>query len=447
MGGKARCAPVVLCAAITVLLALSGCVSVQPASPLRGQTGSALGADGFVPIWPTRDAAWAQAEAKLVGHPAVIVRSSVQRDGTTLIPTQSEDLREIVAGTTTDTGIVLEVIDPAPQTPTSGDDETAGSLPEPQAVLVFASRRGSADADMVTAPLPGTVVKQKAPGTAAKLPRVGGICLDVQPSLKEGPPVGIVIHLRGLAGSEYEQPVVDALRAVGYVGLATEFPWNRWRPQTLDLGTEQDVAAAAAKLAEMADDCLAEAAYAIDGAVQHLWSTRPELRGKPVVLIGCSAGSLALPAAAARLGSRTSAAVFVGSGCNIVHIAQTSELTNGGLQVLIFGKPVTGAMAGLLSGEYIRRSSLDPYHTATLLRNVPVLQIHSAGDGIIPAVLGEDLYEQLGRPERWMVRGGHRVVFLRLAGLKGDIREWVERALQTGAVAETKANGQTSAVR
>ncbi|MBX9737293.1 MAG: alpha/beta hydrolase, partial [Phycisphaerales bacterium] len=283
-----------------------------------------------------------------------------------------------------------------------------------------------------------------APAPAGVPDEINAIALEIEPPIAadnaEGsaedsdPPTpaeprGVVVYLQGLAGVAYERPVIDAIRRRGFVSMSTEFPWARWQPMRLELGTPEAVFAAGQLVAKMSDDCLAEAAYAVDSAIEHLWRTRPELRGKPVILVGFSAGSLALPAVAAGLGDRVSAAVIVGSGSNIVRITQTSELTDAGMRVQLFGKPAEGTMAGFLAGEYLRHSTLDPFHAAGSLRDKPVLQIHASSDGIVPSELGDELYEQLARPERWTFRGGHRLLFLQLESHAEDIAQWVENAL------------------
>ncbi len=386
-------------------LALTGCVSVSHADAMR-LTHPPTDRPFAAPVWPERNPEWAQSVVSTWRGTHTMIRQTVIRDGTKLIPFISRSQLTVTDATLTDFGALLEVKNP-PESPQTDDADRRSSL------LIFSSLAKDAPA---IAPDPRT--------------EIGGIAMDVYPPLgTHQAPAGIVVHMQGLAGVEYEQPVVDALRRRGFIEVRTEFPWARWQPVQMELGTPEAVFDAAEKVARMADDCLAEAAYSVEGAIEHLWRTRPELRNKPIVLMGFSAGSLALPAVGAKLGDRLSAAVIVGSGANIVRITQTSELTDAGMKILLLGKPASGAMAGLLAGEYLRRSTLDPFHAAGALRDKPVLQLHASTDGIVPAELGDELYEQLARPERWTFPGGHRLLFLQLESWSEDIARWVVDAL------------------
>lgn len=451
-----RGAAAVLAIAALGSLALPACMTVTPPHPMSGDQASVK--DWLMPSWPLRDIEWAQAIAPSLRGSVMAVHCGVVRDGSRLIPIETKCLRRIESYTLTDVGVIYQLAGLSAERTEPEDQETAG--------LLFVSRplnntgggtSSNTPATPATSPIAGGHAKQpsEVQGTYIRVfsplgeefaldqhgpdanadagidsaVGVGGGTDEVNHAASSGP-TGIVVHLEGLAGVEFEQPVIDALRKRGYLELRTPFPWSRWKPLTLELKTDDDVWHAASALGSMADDCLGEAAYAIEAAVLHLQRLHPELADKPLVLVGFSAGSLALPAVAARLGDRVNAAVLVGSGANIVHITQTSDLTNGGLNVLAFGKPATGAMAGLLSGAYLRRCTLDPYHAAALMRQYPVLQIHAASDDIVPASLGEDLYERLGRPERWTIPGGHRRLFLQMTPKADRIASWVLEAVK-----------------
>ena len=367
-----------------------------------------------MPNWPARDSEWAQAIAPTVRTQATVVRRTVVREEERLVPFVMTSTRNVFSRTVTDQGVLFEVDAGEPST-------KLDVVRQPTGAMVFSSRR-TGDTDV------GGVVPSVKGGT-----EISGIYLQLLASLNDQPSEtnGIVVHLQGLAGVQYEQPVVDAVRREGYVCIATEFPWASWKPVTIELGTEKDVFDAASALAEMSDQTLAEAAYAVEAAIEHLWRTRPELKDKPVVLMGFSAGSLALPAVAARLGDRVRGAVLVGSGANIVHIIQTSELTDGGVRLMAFGKRCEGAMAGLISGEYIRRSTLDPFHTAASMRRIPTLMLLGASDDIVPTALGEELYHRLGEPETWVFAGGHRRLFVQLDARAERIARWVNENVGT----------------
>lgn len=268
-----------------------------------------------------------------------------------------------------------------------------------------------------------------------------GVYLDVTYPPAEVPLRGIAVQFHGLGGIEFEQPVMDKLLAAGFVVLSGDYPWNRWRPVSGTLSTIEDVHALAREMGSVTDDTLAEAAFATEAATGYLQKTDPRLTGAPVVLVGFSAGSLATPTVAARLGERCAGMVLVASGCNLAAIAQTSELTNGGVQVMRFGKRVTGAMAGLLSGVYLTYTKLDPYHTGLALRRLPTLMIQGRSDTIVPTERGQELYERLNAPDIILYSGGHRTIFLSLGSLSNRIEEWVVQHTESATKAEGSSAG------
>lgn len=52
--------------------------------------------------------------------------------------------------------------------------------------------------------------------------------------------------------------------------------------------------------------------------------------------------------------------------------------------------------------------------------------IQARFDSIVPTDLQNGLWETLGRPERWQLFGGHRLLFWRLDAYANDIADWAE---------------------
>jgi pimeloyl-ACP methyl ester carboxylesterase len=153
---------------------------------------------------------------------------------------------------------------------------------------------------------------------------------------------------------------------------------------------------------------------------------RPELRDKPVVVCGFSAGAIGAPAVAARLGDQVRGVVLVGGGVNILKIAQTSALSDFGLGVKFQGTRVKGRQLDVLSDAYLKASQLDGANTARLLRRTPALVLHATKDDIVPSGSGQELYEALGRPERWTFDLGHEMLFLTLGAYDSRLARWVQ---------------------
>lgn len=393
-------------AALGCAVHLSGCISHEPASP-----GRLLTSDRTVQLpdsaWPARERDGLPQMLAAVPREAPVIRCTVVREKVRLIPVEARETMTVIAKRQAGVGMVFEL---GPK----GVESARGGL------LVFSSIGGATPPVDDSTPV-GSAPNIPAPG------EVHGVGFDViEPA--DAPCRGVVIQLHGLGGVEYEQPVTEALSQHGYLILQAEFPWHRWRQRHIELGSEAELDAVAQELATMIDDCQAEMAYAVEGVLEHLWQTRPDLARKPVILLGFSAGSVTVPTIAARLGDRVAGVVLAGSGCNVVQIVQTSDLTDGGLRIARDGHRITGPLAGLLAGRYIGKTRLDPYHTAACLRRRPVLMIHANADTIVPSETGQELYERLDRPERLVISGGHRTLFMQVGALGERIAAWVDKA-------------------
>src|SRR6185369_16186080 len=87
--------------------------------------------------------------------------------------------------------------------------------------------------------------------------------------------------------------------------------------------------------------------------------------------------------------------------------------------------PPTDAQHADLVKHYLDITPLDSYHTAAAIRAKPILMIHGDHDGAVPAATGELLWEQLGKPQRWVETAGHEEVFIKLAGQMDQIMQWI----------------------
>lgn len=191
-----------------------------------------------------------------------------------------------------------------------------------------------------------------------------------------------------------------------------------------------DLPAVAATIADQIDQGLAGASYAVEAVLEYIKQQRPDLQGVPVALIGFSAGALATPTAAARVHDQIDAVVIIGGGCNLLRISQESTFADGGLKVRCGEEKVPRATVERLSELYLEASVLDPYHTALLIQDLPILQVHASTDTWVSAACGELLYERLNRPERLTMHGGHEFLFYFLPNRATWIANWVDRAVE-----------------
>ncbi|MCC5786521.1 MAG: alpha/beta hydrolase [Phycisphaerales bacterium] len=192
---------------------------------------------------------------------------------------------------------------------------------------------------------------------------------------------------------------------------------------------ESDVDGVAAAMAHRVDDRLAEHAYAAEAALDYAMERFSFLRGRPVAVIGFSAGAMPAVTASAYLRERVDAVVLIGGGANIAEIAINSSLTHGGVR---FGcddeTPTQRSLFGRVTSRYLEHSALDPHHTAPLLRDKPVLVVRATRDTWVPAETGRLLQKRLGEPSSLIHSGGHRTLFFFLPRHADRITRWLERA-------------------
>lgn len=248
---------------------------------------------------------------------------------------------------------------------------------------------------------------------------------------------GIVIALRPLSGSTYIKPVVNEARSRGWLVIESSMGFGMAGVgEKRDAADEQEIDRHARQIAQLVDARLSEWAYGAEAMLATVREERPELAGKPVVIMGFSAGAIGAPTVALRLGEQVKAAVLVGGGVNIMDIASTSELSNFGLGITFRGGPLGPEQRAIASRAYLDESRLDSYHTAATLRTLPVLVLHAAEDEIVPSRTGDMLHQRLGQPERWVFPVGHEMLFFQLGAFASPINDWLEAALaKSGRVA------------
>ncbi len=257
-------------------------------------------------------------------------------------------------------------------------------------------------------------------------------------------PLGTIILLPGLFGTP--DPIVDALetywRHQGYGVLRMRSQPSRFTEHTrieVRPGQEQ---AAAVLAATINDDRVAEGAYAVKAALDHLLEARPDLESKPAILVGMSGGAMMLPTVYAYAPDRYRAAVLIAGGADFLTIAIESNYKDW-IDAIVFdfkpdtdkprfgadmGKPTKEQLA-MLSQVYIQHSRLDAYHTATEMTDIPVLMLHASFDKAVPASTGELLYRQLGQPERWTYPLSHELIFAGLPTQVTRIDHWLAKEL------------------
>lgn len=257
--------------------------------------------------------------------------------------------------------------------------------------------------------------------------------------LPDKPQLGTVILLPGMFGTP--EPIVDATERYftheGYSVLRMLSHPSRFTQHTVLSYLDGRTESLAKNAAHIADQRIAECAYATDAALDHVFEAREDLRDKPVVLIGMSGGAMALPSVYAYSPDRYDAAVLIAGGANFLRIMIESNYRDWIDAILVDFDPLTDglgkpdpAVVETLCERYLESSRLDAYHTAPLMRDLPVLMLHATSDKAVPSGTGDLLYRQLGQPERWAYPFGHELIFAGLPTQIPRIEKWVTEQLR-----------------
>lgn len=265
---------------------------------------------------------------------------------------------------------------------------------------------------------------------------------DSQPSR------GTVVLLPGMFGTPTQviEPLVGRLKAQGWSVLRMLAHPSRFTERvTFGLIAGNDHSSVALQIAELLGQRAAETAYAVQAAMLYVDQERPSLKGRPTVLLGMSGGAVVAPTVLARDPDRYSDAVLIAGGVNYLELALTSNYS-GGIDSLRFiwvvpseeakgyrvGEPL-GKDREALIAAYNRVAVLDAAACAPLLSGRRTLLIQANSDLAVPSQLGDRLWERAGRPERWVVSGGHEWLFLSMPTLFDRLMNWLDASARPPA--------------
>lgn len=248
---------------------------------------------------------------------------------------------------------------------------------------------------------------------------------------------GVVLLMPGMFGTP--ETVLDGLsrslrgRGLGVLRMIAQ-PGRFTERLDLTLNPGEALPTLVAGAAREFDSREAECAYAAEEAWKYLAKVKPETAGVPRVIVGFSAGAITLPTVVARTPGMYAAAVAVGGGC---HWWLLNEKSNYRTMIdainVTWTTPPADADLHAAREAYLDASVLDPFNTSQVLRGMPVVMIQGASDLAVPSPLGDCLWERAGKPERWMVEGGHEVLFMQLSGYYERIGAWVTARVEEAA--------------
>jgi hypothetical protein len=253
-------------------------------------------------------------------------------------------------------------------------------------------------------------------------------------------PRGLFVYLTGIIGlTPPEETLVETFRAAGWHTLISETSFNFMRRRSVLVAAET-LDATARQLGRDTNDHLADKAYAVEAMLRVIAKDHPDLRTRPRVLAGGSAGSIAVPAVAARIG-RSAAVILIGAGGNVGRILCESslepvslyQLTRDGDQT--YRTRLDEATRQRMAAAIYAHTPLDPLLLAPRMRGHPILMMRGELDQMVPTATNDLLWEAMERPDRWSLPVNHLVLFGMLQFQSGTILRWTEQALAGGNTA------------
>jgi len=249
---------------------------------------------------------------------------------------------------------------------------------------------------------------------------------------------GLIVLCPGLFG--VPEPVNDRFTELcqrdGWAVLRLLAPPSRFTERTRFPVRQDDLDAAAKRLADELGQRAAEVAYAVQAGVQHVHTLRPDLADESHVLVGMSGGAMAGPTVYALQPDTFDAVVLIGGGSNFLLINEYSNYSSWVRAIMLdFQGPAPrgeerAQLMAELSNRYLEHAPLDGFHLAAMLHDKPVLMLQGSNDQAVPSRYGDQLWERLGKPERWMFQAGHELLFLTLNGYTPQILRWLDEHVQ-----------------
>lgn len=254
---------------------------------------------------------------------------------------------------------------------------------------------------------------------------------------------GIVIWLHSAGGRAYERPLVRRLVKNGWWVLESEFPWplERNRAYVVDH-------VGGAWLTQTADDLATEFSQrllivsdAVNTSLRLLEDSRG-LGGLPRVVVGASLGGFTAPAVCAGLDRAPVATVFIDTGADLIDLLRHSPLPDARVEMLAFhaesspgpdgtrtlkGRSLNQAEVVEVTREFDARCVLGPARLLPALSRTPALVVSATDDEIVRCASREELWEKLGRPERWQLNVGHEMLVYLLPHWGDEIVGWIDR--------------------
>ncbi len=246
----------------------------------------------------------------------------------------------------------------------------------------------------------------------------------------------LVVLLPGMFGTPEQvlEPLILHLRSRGIAVIRMFSHPSRFTEQlslTINPNDADDVQKNSQLIAASVNSRIAECAYAVDAAIQHLTRERPALASLPRIALGASGGAIALPTVCALHPDTWSGAVLIGGGADFWLINQRSNYQNliNALKVHWTTEP-TQTQRQSFDTRYLQLATLDPFHTAKSLAAKPVLYLRGENDQAVPAPLGDLLWSRIAStsPDSRKISTPltHEALFATLPARFDELSGWIK---------------------
>lgn len=194
------------------------------------------------------------------------------------------------------------------------------------------------------------------------------------------------------------------------------------------------------RFAEMSGDRVAEYAYACEALTSWVRDNRPDLAPGPGPLISMSAGAISTPAILTRAPDLYTGTLMIAGGGDLLSVTAKSNYTDL-VDAIRLDWSITlpdGADTGSLSNDavptivdeiaprYLEHAPLDPINLAAGLKDRPIVMLQGSQDKAVPSEHGDQLWEALGAPERWLTPLDHGPLFVGLFLWTPRMLTWLE---------------------
>lgn len=198
------------------------------------------------------------------------------------------------------------------------------------------------------------------------------------------------------------------------------------RDRVTKISVYRNAASAGESLGKEITADVIESASGAEPVLAWLEQQQPDLRSRPLIVVGCSGGVPAAMAFASRHVDRLAGLIIVGGFEDFEQLLARTDLNDGEPTIAWRDDTPLPEQQRQFTEAFQTNCTVDPGRLARAIPSDRVLMIQGRFDTLVPTDLSDRLWESLGRPERWKFFGGHRLLFFRLSAYSRDLADWAE---------------------